>query len=299
MTVDYINQNADKIREEIREGRIREALSLLEAFTANLEEDDLDNQVLMLFGRFSNYRRNQNAGTVAGEEEHNRIIASVVELSKAAKNLALKKYANRFPAKVAGPGISAKVEAVIHEAPMANLQTAPHPQILPGMPKNFEDPRDGQWYASVEIAGLEWMAQNLNFEHPESWRVETDPRNFKKSGRLYTYEGAIKSAPAGWHLPTQGEWISLFMHFGWYTEDLYPCYEALIEGGPSGFSVRLTGLRTSEKYKEHAIGQVARFWTMLENSSNNSVEFSANDKRVIMASTSLSNGISCRYVKDY
>lgn len=91
---------------------------------------------------------------------------------------------------------------------------------------SFTDDRDGQSYDMVQIGNQIWMAENLNFAggadagavNPNagataiaSFCPDGDDRNCKQYGRLYTWEAAQKACPAGWHLPSAGEFDALFM----------------------------------------------------------------------------------------
>jgi uncharacterized protein (TIGR02145 family) len=53
------------------------------------------------------------------------------------------------------------------------------------------------------------MAQNLNFKTGNSWCYDNNDANCEKYGRLYTWEAAQTACPAGWHLPSHGEWQTL------------------------------------------------------------------------------------------
>jgi|GEM_PF-5322021 len=116
----------------------------------------------------------------------------------------------------------------------------------------FVDPRDGQVYETIEINGLIWMAENLNFEVEEGgWFYDKDPKIGQLYGRLYTWKAAKKACPPGWRLPTEEEWRKLAEKFGGYYDykgernkkNPIRAYRALLGGGGSGFSAVLGGAR--------------------------------------------------------
>ena len=114
---------------------------------------------------------------------------------------------------------------------------------------SMTDHRDGQTYKTVMIGEPTsdfwrrpqvWMAQNLNYETPDSYCYNDDDANCSKYGRIYKWTGAIDSlflfrttgekcgfdshcslkypvqgaCPNGWHLPTFQEWQTLLATVG-------------------------------------------------------------------------------------
>ena len=58
------------------------------------------------------------------------------------------------------------------------------------------------------------MADNLNYKMPGSTCYREDEDNCMVYGRLYTWEAAQKACPAGFHLPTNEEFESLWKAAG-------------------------------------------------------------------------------------
>ncbi len=67
----------------------------------------------------------------------------------------------------------------------------------------------GETYRTVKIAGIEWMADNMNYEVKDSHCYNDQLDNCKEYGRLYTFESAKSVCPDGWRLPSNGDYMDL------------------------------------------------------------------------------------------
>ncbi|MDZ4205225.1 MAG: fibrobacter succinogenes major paralogous domain-containing protein [Bacteroidales bacterium] len=124
------------------------------------------------------------------------------------------------------------------------------------------DPRDGQEYKTQKIGKQVWMAQNLNYRSAKSWCYNNDPSFCVKYGRLYTYPDAAKACPRGWHLPTENDWSTILLQAKGDTNAL-----DLVEGGSTGFDVKLAGVRYDHGEFNH-LGEYAYFWSRIRNSND-------------------------------
>ena len=179
---------------------------------------------------------------------------------------------------------------------------------LPKHSNTFTDPRDGQSYRTVELNGLRWMAQNLNYDVGEGcWFYDSDPKNGEKYGRLYTWEAAKKACPPGWRLPTDEEWKALAMEFGGYYDwpsgkdigDPKKSYNALLEGGSTGFFALLGGYRSTSGSFGY-LGDGGYYWSASENGSDYAWIYGFNrfDGRLLRDDYDKAAGLACRCVQD-
>ena len=80
---------------------------------------------------------------------------------------------------------------------------------------SFVDVRDNQSYDYVRIAGMDIMAQNLNYNiSGQSWCYDDKSENCQLYGRLYTRDAALSACPTGWHLTTEAEWNTIVQNIG-------------------------------------------------------------------------------------
>jgi len=85
----------------------------------------------------------------------------------------------------------------------------------------YLDKRDNQYYKTIEIDGVTWFAENLNYDVEGSICHEFDPKHCDFYGRMYTHKMALDGAekvpegkvqgicPEGTHLATYEEYVDL------------------------------------------------------------------------------------------
>lgn len=135
------------------------------------------------------------------------------------------------------------------------------------------DERDGRVYPTVQIGTQCWMGKNMNvgvmiYGHLamqndsiiERYCFANDTNNCNNYGALYqwnemmqysTTPGAQGICPAGWHVPTDQEYITLELYLGMSPSvvNLMNTWRGTDQGaqlkigGSSGFNANLTGLR--------------------------------------------------------
>lgn len=108
--------------------------------------------------------------------------------------------------------------------------------VAPACGSSITDSRNGQSYSTVLIGDQCWMAENLNIGTMvdgntnqtdngiiEKYCYDNTETNCDLYGGLYQWdemmqylsiEGTIGICPAGWHLPTNSEWITLEENLG-------------------------------------------------------------------------------------
>lgn len=225
-------------------------------------------------------------------------------------------------------------------------------------PGYVTDSRDGQVYRIEKIGYQTWMAENLNYRYlaktsqldSTSFCYDNDSLNCESFGRLYSWSAAMDSSsefgskgagcgfskeckpkgfvrgvcPEGWHLPTDGEWMTLVSFVGdkslagkelKFTDGWGSDGESRSGNGVDSyaFAALPAGIRvgmTNEIYDEYDdvdftignyedLGGLACFWTSSEYDDDNSYYwmFSRNSS-VGNAWVDKSIGCSVRCVKD-
>jgi len=170
----------------------------------------------------------------------------------------------------------------------------------------FTDPRDGMTYKTIQINGLTWMAQNLNYDIGEgSFHYNNDPRNGERFGRLYTFEAALIACPSGWRLPLEKEWRELAKLYGGANDDASDggkaALKALMAGGESGFNALFAGFKHkdgAENFKN--FGTYGYFWTATGRDASEAWRYSFDGRglKLIRGYTAMGYAYSCRCVKE-
>ncbi len=175
-------------------------------------------------------------------------------------------------------------------------------QVEPG---TLTDPRDGQVYKTVTIdivlegdvtVKRTWMAQNLNFEVPESFCYKNESAYCEAYGRLYTFKAAVEACPEGWHVPTIGEWNLLLQTFGGIRE----AGIAIQKGGKSGLDLIPGGFGDPGSIFKN-IGISGNYWDAEKKSDNTSglISVQKGSKEVYHSVIGDWHRNSCRCIKDY
>jgi len=181
------------------------------------------------------------------------------------------------------------------------------------------DSRDGQYYSTVDIGGVCWMAENLNYGQMINGTIEQSDNGIVEKycysnnqnlcnntyGALYqwremmqysTTEGIQGVCPQDWHLPTQSEWNTLVNNTGGSNN----AGTNLVVGGSSGFEALMAGQTNLFPYPFLDVGQKGYFWSSTQANSNdaNNLYLINNDPQVYIDQFDKDYGHSVRCVKD-
>ncbi len=151
-----------------------------------------------------------------------------------------------------------------------------------------------------------WLAENLNLYVDDSWCYEGKGENCKKYGRLYTWDAAKKGCAAlgsGWRLPTDREWREMAKQFGGVDDDASDsgaaAYEALMNGGSSGFAALFGGWRSTVGSYYHQ-GVYGYYWSGSSSDESNAwyYRFYGDSKRLYRNYNHKGVGRSVRCLQD-
>lgn len=212
---------------------------------------------------------------------------------------------------------------------------------------SFTDPRDGNVYKTVTIGEQVWMAENLAYlpaVSPPTYGSYTEPfyyvygytgsdvstakqqANYTTYGVLYNWPAAFAACPAGWHLPSDAEWIALIDFLiaddnnydgtlignkiaksmtattNWASSTIkgavgntdYPAYR-----NKTGFSGLPGGYRGYDALY-HSMGLASYWWSSTENGTNNAKGWGISNYSVNISPNGnyTQAGYSVRCIKD-
>ena len=125
----------------------------------------------------------------------------------------------------------------------------------------FKDPRDKQTYRTVKIAGLEWLGDNLNYKTAGSFCFKDEDDQCMVYGRLYTWNAAQKACPAGFRLPTNADFESLWTAAG---ADFNAGYLLKADYGWSGETngndtLKFSAMPAGNRFDDETYGNIAKF----------------------------------------
>ncbi len=78
-----------------------------------------------------------------------------------------------------------------------------------GRQASYIDIRNNERYNLVEVGGLCWMGENMNYTMAGSWCYDNSSDMCSTYGRLYTFEAAQSVCPSGWRLPSDNDFKAL------------------------------------------------------------------------------------------
>jgi uncharacterized protein (TIGR02145 family) len=131
------------------------------------------------------------------------------------------------------------------------------------------DSRDNKVYKTIQLAGKEWLASNLDYVSRNSWCYFNVEQNCSKYGRTYSWLAVMNGqnheksqgiCMKGWHVPSVDEWNLII--------NQYKKSKELAVGGTSGFNMLYAGCRFSNASFDFE-NKAATYWTSSSDTSNN------------------------------
>lgn len=125
----------------------------------------------------------------------------------------------------------------------------------------FKDVRDNQKYRIVNIADRVWFADNLNYKMDGSFCYKDDEDECMAYGRFYTWDIAVKACPAGFRLPTEEDFESLWTEAG---ADFNAAYLLKAAYGWSGEtngsdSLKFSAMPAGNRFDDETYGNEGKF----------------------------------------
>lgn len=119
--------------------------------------------------------------------------------------------------------------------------------------------------------GKQWTTENLNVAAAESFCYAGAEGNCRWYGRLYSWQSAqraCRSLGGRWRLPTNDDWSQMAKHYGGIRDESADtgraAYQALLNGGTSGFNARLGGGRAHDRDEYARLDAHGFYWTASE-----------------------------------
>lgn len=173
-----------------------------------------------------------------------------------------------------------------------------------GQSNSFTDTRDAQVYPTFFVGKVEWFAENLRYETPQSFYYNNGGYG-ERYGRLYPLYEAENACPDGWRLPTDADWKDLLLAAGGYHDvaasglvgDHKRAYHTLMLNGPDAFGARLGGGVSDQVF--HGIHAEGYYWA--GNPGKNGPVYyrliSGRESVQRLKAESIYNAYSCRCVR--
>jgi uncharacterized protein (TIGR02145 family) len=198
--------------------------------------------------------------------------------------------------------------------------------ILCNCSAKLKDPRDGKKYKIVTIGSQTWMAEDLEYNSPNSKASpKQNGRTIKQgdqvilhfNGRYYNWNEANKVCPEGWHLPSLEEWQILIENCGgnfesarrlrsksdWYIDP----YQSVYGNNESGFDAKPVGRYDSYNDEFLTMGFRGDWWTstlepaginIKEGESANIVYIYHTKEYALLNIAGVESGLCVRCIKD-
>lgn len=126
---------------------------------------------------------------------------------------------------------------------------------------SYKDPRDKQKYRTIKVGDRIWFADNLNYKMDGSFCYKEDESQCMAYGRLYTWDAAIKACPVGYHLPTHGDFESLWQAAGADFNAAYLLKAAYGWSGETNGSdtLKFSAMPAGNRFDDETYGNLSKF----------------------------------------